>query len=130
MNSWYFQNVTLLKKLWTLKSAQVYIGNNNNNILEYQVREGYCGSATQRCILKSFGYTSPSVIGMGQIGGESKPELWCEHVKLMTSSTAASTYLATDNISATATNDTTEQQVVGEFRLYYKTSVDRAWCFQ
>ena len=67
MNGWYFQNVTLLKKLWTLKSAQVYIG---NNILEYQVREGYCGSATQRCILKSFGYTSPSIIGMGQTGGK------------------------------------------------------------
>lgn len=126
MNGWYFQNVTLLKKLWTLKSAQVYMNNvnsnNNINILEYQVREGYCGSATQRCILKSLGYTSPSIIGIEQIGGESKPELWCEHVKLMTSSTTTSTSASESNgtNSATATNDTTEQVVMdSENNKYY-----------
>lgn len=81
MNGWYYQNVKLLSRLWTLQSAQHYIGNNNNNILEYQIREGYCGSATQRCILKSLGYISPSIIGNEQCGGESKPTLWCEHVK-------------------------------------------------
>ena len=128
MNGWYFQNVTLLQKLWTLKSAQAYIGNNNNNnnnILEYQVREGYCGSATQRCILKSFGYTSPSIIGIEQIGGESKPELWCEHVKLMTSSIAtASNVTRSVTNSATATNDTTEQVADdGNDEYYIETTI-------
>ena len=63
---WYFQDVGLLNKLWSLPSAAAYIqkssadGNNENEtnavpLLEYQVREGYCGSATQRCILKSLG---------------------------------------------------------------------------
>jgi hypothetical protein len=84
---WYFQDVGLLKKLWSLPSAAAYIqkssadGNNENDVplLEYQVREGYCGSATQRCILKSLGYPSNSI--PDQKGGESKPDLWCEHVK-------------------------------------------------
>jgi hypothetical protein len=132
MNGWYFQNVTLLKKLWTLKSAQAYIGNNNNNnnnnILEYQIREGYCGSATQRCILKSFGYTSTSIIGIEQIGGESKPELWCEHVKLMTSSIATAsnvTNSASNNNSTTDNNNATEQVVVdsGNDEYYIETTI-------
>jgi hypothetical protein len=84
---WYFQDVGLLSKLWSLPSAAAYIQkstNNDNNddvtpLLEYQVREGYCGSATQRCILKSLGYPSNSI--PDQKGGESKPDLWCEHVK-------------------------------------------------
>ena len=83
---WYFQDVGLLNKLWCLPSAATYIqksadGNNENDtpLLEYQVREGYCGSATQRCILKSLGYPSKSI--PDQKGGESKPDLWCGHVK-------------------------------------------------
>lgn len=80
---WYFQDVGLLQKLWSQASAAVYIqksaDNNNTPLLEYQIREGYCGSATQRCILKSLGYPSNSI--PDQKGGESKPELWCEHVK-------------------------------------------------
>jgi len=83
-NEWYFQDVGLLSKLWSLPSAAAYIQKSTNNnvetpLLEYQVREGYCGSATQRCILKSLGYPSNSI--PDQKGGESKPELWCEHVK-------------------------------------------------
>lgn len=66
MNGWYFQNVTLLKKLWTLKSAQAYIG---NNILEYQVREGYCGSATQRCNLKVLDIHHLQLLGWNKLGG-------------------------------------------------------------
>jgi len=79
---WYFQDVGLLQKLWSQASAAAYIqksADNNTPLLEYQVREGYCGSATQRCILKSLGYPSNSI--PDQKGGESKPELWCEHVK-------------------------------------------------
>eukprot|EP00986_Skeletonema_menzelii_P003680 scaffold1172_cov144-Skeletonema_menzelii.AAC.5 len=84
---WYWQDVGLLNKLWSLPSAAAYIqksadGSNNETdtpLLEYQVREGYCGSATQRCILKSLGYPSNSI--PDQKGGESKPDLWCEHVK-------------------------------------------------
>lgn len=82
---WYFQDVGLLQKLWSQASAAAYIqksadsNNDNTPLLEYQVREGYCGSATQRCILKSLGYPSNSI--PDQKGGESKPELWCEHVK-------------------------------------------------
>jgi hypothetical protein len=83
---WYFQDAGLLSKLWRLPSAAAYIqkssaqkDDNDSGVLEYQVREGYCGSATQRCILKSLGYPSNSI--PDQKGGESKPELWCEHVK-------------------------------------------------
>jgi len=82
---WYFQDVGLLQKLWSQASAAAYIQkssaetNNDTSLLEYQVREGYCGSATQRCILKSLGY--PSNVIPEQKNGESKPELWCEHVK-------------------------------------------------
>jgi len=91
-DEWYFQDVGLLHKLWSLPSAAAYIqksadtspdssssDNDDTPLLEYQVREGYCGSATQRCILKSLGYPANSI--PDQKGGESKPDLWCEHVK-------------------------------------------------
>jgi len=90
-DEWYFQDVGLLQKLWSLPSAAAYIQKSADTApdsssdddgtppLEYQVREGYCGSATQRCILKSLGYPSNSI--PDQKGGESKPDLWCEHVK-------------------------------------------------
>ena len=96
---WYFQDVGLLNKLWGLPSAAAYIMKSTNDsgsgdqtsddikegdipLLEYQVREGYCGSATQRCILKSLGYPSDSI--PDQKSGESKPDLWCKHVKQIT----------------------------------------------
>ena len=47
--------------------------------LEYQLREGYCGSATQRCVLKSLGYTDVKE----QHHGESKPQPWVEHATEM-----------------------------------------------
>lgn len=61
---------------------------------------------------------------MEQTGGESKPELWCEHVKLMTSSTTAAS--TATSATATATNDTTEQQVVVDSRndeYYIETTI-------
>uniref|UniRef100_A0A7S4R595 Glutathione gamma-glutamylcysteinyltransferase n=1 Tax=Ditylum brightwellii TaxID=49249 RepID=A0A7S4R595_9STRA len=76
---WYFQNVTLLRKLWELPSAKAYIDKETNEpLVEYQIQEGYCGSATQRCILKSLGCSS--VIIPQQKRGESKPDIWCEHI--------------------------------------------------
>jgi len=50
----------------------------NEPLVEYQIQEGYCGSATQRCILKSLGCSS--VIIPQQKRGESKPDIWCEHI--------------------------------------------------
>ena len=72
-NERYYQDTTLLKKLWTLSSAQVYIDN-----VEYQVKEGYCGSATMLCILRSFGLSSDMLPTQKQ--GETKPEKWCTHI--------------------------------------------------
>ena len=72
-NGWYYQNETLLSRLWSQPSARAYVG-----ALEYQVREGYCGSATRRCILRSFGLSPDGI--MEQTRGESKPEGWCEGI--------------------------------------------------
>ena len=73
---WYYQDATLLKKLWELSSAKAYIDN-----VEYQTREGYCGSATQRCILRSFGLSGEKIPPQKQ--GETKPGQWCEHITQM-----------------------------------------------
>lgn len=70
---WYYQNETLLSRLWSQPSACAYV-----SALEYQVREGYCGSATRRCILRSFGLSPDDI--MEQTRGESKPEGWCEGI--------------------------------------------------
>ncbi|EED89626.1 predicted protein [Thalassiosira pseudonana CCMP1335] len=79
---WYFQNKDLLHKLWNLPSAQAYVDQATGQPhLEYQVREGYCGSATQRCVLQSFGYQNIPL----QKSGESKPEQWSDHVVQMAS---------------------------------------------
>ena len=72
-NGWYYQNETLLSRLWSQPSARAYVG-----ALEYQIREGYCGSATRRCILRSFGLSPDGI--MEQTRGESKPEGWCEGI--------------------------------------------------
>ncbi|KAL3794183.1 hypothetical protein HJC23_012890 [Cyclotella cryptica] len=78
-NEWYFQDKSLLSRLWTMESAKCYLNDQGEPQLEYQLREGYCGSATQRCVLKSLGYINVRE----QKGGESKPQLWCEHVTEM-----------------------------------------------
>jgi hypothetical protein len=74
--AWYFQDKDLLTKLWEMDSAKAYLDEQGEPQLEYQLREGYCGSATQRCVLKSLGYKNIRA----QKGGESKPQIWCEHV--------------------------------------------------
>ncbi|KAL7482022.1 hypothetical protein ACHAW6_007703 [Cyclotella cf. meneghiniana] len=78
-SEWYFQDKALLARLWTMESAKSYLNEQGEPQLEYQLREGYCGSATQRCVLKSLGYINVRK----QKGGESKPQLWCEHVAEM-----------------------------------------------
>jgi len=70
---WYYQDTSLLKQLWTLSSAQAYIDN-----VEYQIKEGFCGSATMLCILRSFGLASDTL--PPQKRGETKPEKWCKHI--------------------------------------------------
>mmetsp|Transcript_27830 Transcript_27830/g.52446 ORF Transcript_27830/g.52446 Transcript_27830/m.52446 type:complete len:292 (+) Transcript_27830:74-949(+) len=72
-NQWYFQNAALLQKLWKLPSARAYIGN-----LEYQKKVGFCGPATQRCILRSFSMCPDTL--PPQKYGDGKPETWCEHI--------------------------------------------------
>lgn len=71
---WYYQDKDLLTKLWTQKSAKVYI-----NILEYQIGEGYCGSSTMRCILRSFGMDGKLL--PPQTYAESDPTKWCPHIE-------------------------------------------------
>ncbi|KAL7461475.1 hypothetical protein ACHAXS_001896, partial [Conticribra weissflogii] len=80
---WYFQNKELLDILWSkVPSAKCYVDDAAGEPrLEYQLSEGYCGSATQRCILRSFGLSPDSI--PAQKNGESKPDRWCEHIRKM-----------------------------------------------
>ncbi|KAL7432094.1 hypothetical protein ACHAXH_002089 [Discostella pseudostelligera] len=76
---WYYQHPSLLKQLWKLASARAYIDNSTGMpLVEYQMQEGYCGSATQRCILRSLGFSN--TILPPQQRGESKPIPWCTHI--------------------------------------------------
>jgi len=77
---WYFQDKELLDILWSkVPSAKCYVDDAiGEPRLEYQLSEGYCGSATQRCILRSFGLSPESI--PAQKNGETKPGPWCEHV--------------------------------------------------
>jgi len=76
---WYFQDATLLKRLWKLSSARAYIDKvTQQPHLEYQQREGFCGSATQMCTLKSFGIPYEKLPPPKH--GESKPEEFAEHI--------------------------------------------------
>ncbi|KAL3826813.1 hypothetical protein ACHAXA_000639 [Cyclostephanos tholiformis] len=47
-------------------------------LVEYQVREGCCGSATHRCVLRSLGLSHADL--PPQSHGESKPETWSEDI--------------------------------------------------
>lgn len=97
-NEWYYQDTTLLKKLWTLSSAQVYIDN-----VEYQVKEGYCGSATMLCILRSFGLSSDMLPTQKQ--GETKPEKWCTHITQIAKETDENMNLETTIIKGDVSYD-------------------------
>mmetsp|Transcript_40356 Transcript_40356/g.97449 ORF Transcript_40356/g.97449 Transcript_40356/m.97449 type:complete len:303 (-) Transcript_40356:195-1103(-) len=46
-----YQDKDLIRQLWEKDSARPYI---DGDALEYQIREGYCNSATVRCTFKSF----------------------------------------------------------------------------
>lgn len=71
----YFQCVDKLKDLWNQRSARHY---GENGVLEFQKREGFCGSATMRCILKSLGLPGEAI--PPQEVKETKPEQWCKDV--------------------------------------------------
>lgn len=70
----YHQDPALLKELWKMPSAKAYLGS-----LEYQMQEGYCGSSTMRCILRSFGMKDAKL--PPQKRGETAPPRWCPHIK-------------------------------------------------
>lgn len=54
-----------INRLWDLPSARPYI---EQNALEYQRREGYCGQATLRCVLKSFEKFPKSLVPGEKLG--------------------------------------------------------------
>ena len=70
----YHQDPALLKELWKMPSAKAFLGN-----LEYQMMEGYCGSSTMRCILRSFGMEDAKL--PPQKRGETAPPRWCPQIK-------------------------------------------------
>jgi hypothetical protein len=73
----YFQNLTLLHKLYHQeRSAKVYL---DHHALEWQTMEGYCGRATMRCVLASFGM--PSELLPPQIRGAMGPEKFVELIQ-------------------------------------------------
>jgi hypothetical protein len=92
-STWYFRDARLLRRLWKSPSARAYYrvdGREEDDgrrpqrlrpLVEYQVREGYCGSATHRCVLRSLGL-HPGVLPL-QCSGESKPESWSERIVQM-----------------------------------------------
>lgn len=69
-----FQSKHHLTKLWQTPSAQQYV---QTNSLMWQNREGYCGRATLRCILKSLGCKKLPP----ELHGETKPDKFCSHLK-------------------------------------------------
>ena len=69
----YFQDPSLLKKIYQTKSAQHYI---RNGALIYQKSEGFCGSATKQCVLKSYD-SFPIELIQDQTAVPSTPEKWC-----------------------------------------------------
>ena len=90
-SAWYFRDAGLLRRLWESPSARAYCRVDDREeddelrrrrrfrpLVEYQVREGYCGSATHRCVLRSLGL-SPGALPP-QCSGESKPESWSEMI--------------------------------------------------
>ncbi|KAL7527695.1 hypothetical protein ACHAWF_002272 [Thalassiosira exigua] len=70
----YYQENALLKQLWELPSARAY----RENGVEYQVKEGFCGSATLRCVLSSFGLSLDEL--PAQVQGATDPEKWCANI--------------------------------------------------
>eukprot|EP00401_Gymnodinium_catenatum_P009342 CAMPEP_0117458762 /NCGR_PEP_ID=MMETSP0784-20121206/1109_1 /TAXON_ID=39447 /ORGANISM="" /LENGTH=298 /DNA_ID=CAMNT_0005252313 /DNA_START=26 /DNA_END=919 /DNA_ORIENTATION=+ len=75
----YFQHAGLLRRLWGLPSARAYIDEGTGRpVLEFQAREGFCGSATLRCVLKSLGCREDRL--PAQRWGKSIPESWCEDI--------------------------------------------------
>jgi Phytochelatin synthase len=56
-----YQDVQLINKMWSTTVGKTYL-----EAVEYQIREGYCGLATMRCILKS-------LVLMGKLSPESVP---------------------------------------------------------
>ena len=108
-SAWYFRDASLLRRLWESPSARAYCRVDDDGreeeeeeddddddgrprrmrrmrfllrpLVEYQVREGYCGSATHRCVLRSLGLRSVAL--PPQCSGESKPESWSERIVKM-----------------------------------------------
>merc|ERR1719401_1370563 len=74
--AWYHQDERLLRLLWKKDSAKPYVGR-----LEFQVREGYCGSSTLRNILRSLGLDGERL--PPQVRGESSPKRWCPQIEEM-----------------------------------------------
>ena len=72
--AWYCQDERLLRLLWKKASAKPYVGR-----LEFQVREGYCGSSTLRNILRSLGLDGERL--PPQVRGESSPKRWCPQIE-------------------------------------------------
>jgi Phytochelatin synthase len=70
-----YQSSDLLAKMWQTSSAQHYI---QNAALLWQKQEGYCGRATLRCVLKSFGCRADEL--PPEMRGESKPEKFASHL--------------------------------------------------
>jgi hypothetical protein len=70
-----YQSIELLAKMWQTSSAQHYV---QNAALLWQKQEGYCGRATLRCILKSFGCRTDEL--PPEMRGESKPEKFASHI--------------------------------------------------
>ncbi|KAL9184665.1 hypothetical protein ACHAXT_012635 [Thalassiosira profunda] len=76
---WYFQDKQLLQRLWKLPSARAYVDEDTGEpLLEYQTKEGYCGSATQRCILRSFGLSNEKLPPQKPEPVNAEP--WCGHI--------------------------------------------------
>lgn len=68
----HYQDKDLLKKIWEQPSAIPYI---SQNALEYQTREGYCGRATLRNVLKSYA-SFPSELVPPPNAGPTEPKKW------------------------------------------------------
>jgi hypothetical protein len=102
----YFQDLKWLSKLYQEeRSAKVYL---DTHALEWQIMEGYCGRATLRCALASFGIPSESL--PPQIRGAMGPEKFVELIQELNQSKQNNNHKNNNNNSDEANNNNSSKE--------------------
>eukprot|EP00568_Trieres_chinensis_P005169 CAMPEP_0183300146 /NCGR_PEP_ID=MMETSP0160_2-20130417/6669_1 /TAXON_ID=2839 ORGANISM="Odontella Sinensis, Strain Grunow 1884" /NCGR_SAMPLE_ID=MMETSP0160_2 /ASSEMBLY_ACC=CAM_ASM_000250 /LENGTH=312 /DNA_ID=CAMNT_0025462515 /DNA_START=66 /DNA_END=1004 /DNA_ORIENTATION=- len=73
----FYQDTKSMARLWKLPAANEFV---SRRALEFQKSEGYCGSATMRCVLKSMG-DFPAILLPEQRAAPSDARKWCSSLQ-------------------------------------------------